>query len=427
LAWSALLAATAPACNDELEGPERPLAAQLYEGRLADTLLLGDGDNAEAVRVVGDTSTALVLSAKARKLTLVRVEGEQLVALRSRALFAVEPGESELTHLAVSAAGDWAVVSRTLVGKDDTGAITSCQGAVAFIDVRDTSAFGTVLGEVSVGPMPDAVAVSDDDAFVAVANERDVVWGKCEGVPDLDPPSVSILAVAAGPASANEVARVVMSPENREPESVAFGSDNDLVVVTLQDSHEVALLRVSEVVLLASPTSANTLVTRLPANEGGADPWPDGVARFLSADGHEHFAIAGEASDQLLIIDGSGTVVSAASLSPTDLPGSWPYLDGSWGTFFELDSVAAVPWLGTAHVAVSLKGAGAVAVWCVSEPSRPQLAQLVKVGHGESGLPGPSETGSSLGTEGVAASGHHGFLLTANEGESSVSLVLPVD
>jgi len=45
---------------------------------------------------------------------------------------------------------------------------------------------------------------------------------------------------------------------------------------------------------------------------------------------------------------------------------------------------------------------------------------MVKVGAQEGGTP---DTESSLGTEGITA--YQGIIITANEGESSVSLVVP--
>ena len=52
-------------------------------------------------------------------------------------------------------------------------------------------------------------------------------------------------------------------------------------------------------------------------------------------------------------------------------------------------------------------------------------SSAVQVGHDEKG--GQDEDGSTIRPEGVAAAPDGHFLLTANEEESSVSLVLPVE
>ncbi|MBW2735102.1 MAG: hypothetical protein JRH20_22195, partial [Deltaproteobacteria bacterium] len=364
-----------------------------------------------------------LVSSKARRITLLQIGTEGLSEVRSRALFPEDPSESELTHVDVSADGSWAVATRTLIEKNAAGETTACGGELVFIDISDDAQFGALLAQIPVGPMPDAVAISPDGKTVLSANERDVVWGKCEQVAAIDPPSISIVDVSEGPAQAKELKRVLMTGEDkREPEYVAFSAKGDLFAVTLQDSNEVALFRLSALLPLEAPTDANAeVIVKLPQNSIGQDAWPDGVALVVDGEGKEHFVIAGEGNDMFYLLDGSGAITSAVEINASDIPAAYPR-DGSWGPLFRPDSVTAMRWEEQSYVAFSLKASGAVGIWNVTVPQSVTFVQTIKVGADEQAT---TETESSVGTEGIAASSDFGFIVTANEAESSVSLVLP--
>ncbi|HCF60652.1 MAG TPA: hypothetical protein DFS52_21960, partial [Myxococcales bacterium] len=350
------------ACPSEPAEPVDPPAPGPYLGRHAHTLLRGSSDNAEAIKVVPGQKRAVLLSSKARKLTLLDVLDDKLQVAREKSLFESDSTESELTNLEVSASGTWAVLTRTLIETDNAGAQTACGGELVFVDVTDSDAFGTVLKQLEVGPMPDSVDISDDDTLVASANERDGpdAWGKCE-VPGAEA-SVSIVKLEDGPASAVELHRVKMIDSTtgpREPEAVVFSKDGDLVAVTLQDSHEVALLSVSALALKANPTSDDVKIVELPPNALGAKPWPDGIARFEDAQGAERFAIAGEWNDTLIVIDREGEVLANAELSPNDLPDSLPRVVDPGSPLFSPDTIAPFVYGGRSYLAVSPRAPGA--------------------------------------------------------------------
>lgn len=399
-----------------------------YVAELAHTLLMGTGDNAEIVKVVPGTKRALLVSSKARKVTLFDFESGQLVLSREVALYPADASESELTHIAVSPDGTWAVCTRTFIETDGDGAQLDCLGELLFLDVTDSEDFGTVLAQVPVGPMPDAVAISDDGLWVACANERDGpdAWGKCEVAGE--EASISILDVSGGPASAIEVHRITMVDGDtgpREPESIIFGADNDLIAATLQDSHELLLVRRSALVepALTSEAEAVTIV-RLPDDSVGAGPWPDGLGRF-EVDAAEYFAIAGEWNDTFTIVDGTGTVVASEALAPADIPATLPRVLDEGSPRFSPDSVATFVWSDRAHVAFTLRHAGAVAVYDVSDPAKPLFATAIGVGQNEAG--GQDEDGSTVRPEGLAATPDGQFIVVANEGESSISLAQSLD
>jgi DNA-binding beta-propeller fold protein YncE len=409
-------------CGDGGDTPPPGGTGATYRPHHAQTMLFGTTDNAEVVKVLPEADLALVVASKARKVTLVEVSQGTLREVETRALFPDDPSESELTHVAVAKDGAWAVLTRTQVTKDGDGATTGCAGSLVFIDARRGATFGAVLAEVPVGPMPDAVDVSPDGRWVVSANERDVVWGKCEGLEGLEGPSLSFLDVSGGPAAAVEVKRVMMTEDlEREPEQVVFARDSDLVVATLQDSHEVLFLRRTAALAAASPTEAlGTLVT-LPQNQIAQDAWPDGVVGFLDGGGREVFATAGEANDTLCLLDAAGTVLHTIEVTEAEVPADFPR-DGSWGPLFRPDSVTAFQRGGKSYLAASLKASGAVGVWDVTDPGAPVKITVEKVGKDD---PATRDQESTLGTEGISASDDGRFIITANEGESSVSLLVP--
>jgi DNA-binding beta-propeller fold protein YncE len=428
LATVVLAMAGLGACDDGAGGGGAGPAAGHYLAELADTLLLGAADNAEVVKAIPGTDRAVLVSSKARKLTLLQVGAETLVVLREATLFENDDTESELTHVAVSPDGAWAACTRTLIETDGDGAQTDCGGELVFVDVTDSADFGTIRAQVPVGPMPDAAAVSPDGTWVAVANERDGpdAWGKCVVAGEV--PSVSVVEVPGGdPAAAVERHRVTMVDADtgpREPETVAFSKDGDLVVATLQDSHELVMFRISDLDGIDDPTSELAAVTivALPGDAAGAFPWPDGVERVVLPGGGEVFAVAGEWNDTFLVVDPAGQVLANKAITPADLPADLPRVIDEGTPLFSPDSVASFTVDGHPHVAFTLRHAGAVVIYDLTDPAAPVYVSAVAVGKGEAG--GQDEDGSTIRPEGVAAAADGAWLITANEEESSVSLAV---
>ncbi|MFT7621119.1 MAG: DNA-binding beta-propeller fold protein YncE, partial [Myxococcota bacterium] len=408
----------AAACGTDAEPTTTGSPASSYRGQLVDTLLMGPADNAEVVRVVPNTDRAVLVSSKARKLTLLQASETGLTSLREAVLLAGDPGESELTSIAISPDGTWAAVTRTILTFDEQGAQTRCGGEVLLVDVTDGSAFGSVLATVSVGPMPDSVDIAPNGQVLAVGNERDGpdAWGKCDVLGA--EASISVVDVTGGPAAAVEIYRIRMIDTDtgpREPESVCFGADSDLVAVTLQDSHELALFRVSALSAGGGATSADLQIVALPVNALGAGPWPDGVTRFADGTGRELFAIAGEWNDTFTLVDTQGTVVASVSLDPADLPDSLPRVLAAGSPRFSPDSIAAFVREGRSYLGFTLRHSGAVGVWDVTDPAKIHFAGAIAVGKNEQG--GSDEDGSTIRPEGISASPDGSWIIVANEGE----------
>jgi hypothetical protein len=300
--------------------------------------------------------------------------------------------------------------------------VTSCGGELVLADIGLGPGFGAVLAQIPVGPMPDAVVPSPDGAWLAVANERDVVWGKCEGVGGLELPSVSLIDLAQPAADSQEIARLFLTgaDEAREPEGLAFSADGGTLLVTLQDSHELGVIDVATLANAGASTPYDALP--LAPNAGGADPWPDGIAALVDGAGRERFAIAGEANDTIMLVDVAGSERARLELSDADVPADLPRATDGWGPLFRPDSLAACPIEGRVVLGVSLKHSGALALLDVTDADAPGIAQVLGVGLDDQPTP---EDGSSVAPEGVACASTPPFFVVANEGESSVTLLWP--
>lgn len=403
-----------------------------YQGQHVGTLEFADDDNSEVVKMLPDGSKAVLVASKTRKVTLLGVSPSGLTELRSANLFPDDVSESELTHIDFDSRGRFAVVTRTLPITDEAGMLADCRGSLVFVDVSDSDAFGAVLHEVAVGPMPDAVDISPDDRWVVSADEQDA-YDKCdiEGVT----PAVSLLELPDGdPTAARVRARITLSGEEtgllREPEQIIFAADSDTVAATLQDSHEVLIVSRSavlagageEVVELDGNDPANVLaMVRLPDRADGAEPWPDGLDVFTDAAGEQRLIVTGEYNDVLYTLGLDGAVLGTALITDDVVPGDFPRVTADDDVRFRPDSVAAFTYDGVPYGAVSLKHSGAVGVWDLSDPADIYPVSMVKVGAGE----GASSTEeSTLGCEGISA--RDGVIITANEDESSASLVTPL-
>jgi len=399
-----------------------------WVGRHLETATFGADDNSEVVKMTPDGTRAVLIASKARKITLLSVTPTGLEVMRTTSLFTDDAGESELTHLDIDAAGTYAAITRTLPLK--TGdKLTDCQGELVFVNIADSEAFGTVIKTVAVGAMPDAVDLSPDGRWAVTADEVDYNDGKCPlpeitasitviGLTDNDPRTANTRAVIRFP--------IMGEGARREPEQIIFAPDSLRVAVTLQDTHEVLLFNVDDVIgpdAAVRTVEGNGLnITRLPDRSTGAEPWPDGVAAFEDATGQAYFAVAGEYNDTFTVLDREGAVVNHVELMESDFPSDLPRNIEDWSNApFRPDSIAPFVFEGRRYLAFSLKHAGAVGVWTVDDVNDIALASVIKIGNAEGGTP---VTESTIGIEGISA-GPNGLIVTANEDESSASLVGP--
>lgn len=212
--------------------------------------------NIESVRfVAGRANPSLIaVSSKTRTIHYLEVADSMLSNYYQDYVGTYAQSEYEFTNSAVFDA-DHTLITLTKPTKTSSGETTACAGELLIIEHNKTDSSGdSKVTSIPVGPMPDAVAISPNKKYAITADEQDstAAWGKC---PLNDgKPGVSIIQIAddSGTLLANPVLlKQIQFTKNelgpREPEYVTIASDNDLVAVTLQDSHEVVTFKLSEV------------------------------------------------------------------------------------------------------------------------------------------------------------------------------------
>lgn len=382
-----------------------------HEGLASGTETYGAGSNPEAVFAIGDTGTVGLISSKAKRF-------EQLSVVNGRIKHGVEHDysafgpEDEITN-GTAIDKDFVALTRTILVQNDKGELTDCRGQLII-----QSIYGTEQLKLEVGPMPDAVGVSPDKKWLITADELDRQWGKCEKI-DKNP-GLSIISLADGPLNAKVVKTLQFKDlDTREPEGVAFASDSDTVIVTLQDSHEIAVFSLKAILAVEGDASdSDVKIIRLPQNAAKQDPWPDGIVSF-DVGQKSYFAIAGEWNDTIIIVDSEGKVVSNTEVSSKDVPPNFPCNKKANEPLYSPDTVAAFSQGDRHFIAVSLRFAGAVIIYDVSTPATPKFVRIFKVGEKAEGACGKGA--SKVMPEGIAVSGN--ILWTANEDEPSITFI----
>jgi hypothetical protein len=142
----------------------------------------------------------------------------------------------EPTSLAV--AGDYA-----LVAVNTSTSYTAPSGQLSVVEIASQA----LVADIDLGGQPDAVAVSPDGRYAAVAieNERDEDLG--DGAPPQLPAGRLVIVDLIGPPDAWDIRAVSLTglaerfPDDPEPEYVDINRDN-LAVVTLQENNHVVLV-----------------------------------------------------------------------------------------------------------------------------------------------------------------------------------------
>lgn len=384
------------------------------------TQRMSSTDNIESIRA-WESHRAFAVASKSRTVYSVDYDGNQISTDR---LFDIPEGDEdeELTNSAPIGTTDLAL-THTLLTRTHN-AITACGGELILYDGATKTQHA-----VTVGPMPDSVAVSPDKKYAITADERDSeadAWGKCPVADAI--PSVSVVDLSQGYASAALVKQIQFSKNSvgqpREPEYVAIASDSDSVAVTLQDSHEVALFKLSEIMqesaAILDENNAKVKIVALPTNAAGKSPWPDGITAF-NANGKIHYAMAGEWNDTLIIIDENGNLEANIEITEQQVPTSFPCSDNveDGNPRYSPDSITTFTQGERVYIAATLRFAGAVIIYDVTIPTCPQFALITAVG--ESDNTGCTKDGSLVYPEGISAK--DGQIWVANEGESSITVI----
>ncbi len=380
------------------------------------TVTFSKTDNIESVRTLSGGDKAIVVASKSRTVYEAKLNGDKLETQR---IFDEPTGDAdeEFTNSAAINATDFAITHTKLTRSGSE--ITDCGGELILYDGVNKKTH-----RVEVGPMPDSVAVSPNQKYAITADERDSAteaWGKCPVVTEM--PGISIVDLSQGYENAKVVKQIQFSKSvlgPREPEYIAIASDNDTVAVTLQDSHEVAVFSLSQILAKEGEVlnESETTIVQLPANPSGQNPWPDGITAF-NAGGQIYFAIAGEWNDTIIVVDKTGKAVSNTSVTEQQVPTSFPCVDDNESPRYSPDSITSFEKNGKVYVAATLRFAGAVIVYDMTNPASPVFSHIESVG--ETDVSGCSKDGSTVYPEGISAGS--GLIWTANEGENSVTVL----
>jgi hypothetical protein len=307
-----------------------------------------------------------------------------------------------------------AVMGQTAyVGENTSQSFTDPSGVLHAVDVDSRA----VLGTCDLGGQPDAVAISPDGSFVAVAieNERDEDLGDGR-VGQMPGGFLTITQTSDAGLDCDSTMRVdltglaLIAPEDPEPEFVSINGEGEIVVTLQENNHIVVVSATGEV--LSHFSAGEVTIEGIDIEEEGALifdqalTWPrepDAIAWIDDT----HFAMANEGDMDggtrgwtIMSQDGEVIYESGASFEHAIVEiGHYPE-ERSGNKGVEPESVTFGTYGGVPMVFVGAERSSIVGVYDVTDPANPVLRQL---------LP------SGIGPEGYAVIEARGLLVSANE------------
>jgi hypothetical protein len=307
-----------------------------------------------------------------------------------------------------------AVMGQTAyVGENTSQSFTDPSGVLHAVDVDSRA----VLATCDLGGQPDAVAISPDGSFVAVAieNERDEDLGDGR-VGQMPGGFLTITQTSDAGLDCDSTMRVdltglaLIAPEDPEPEFVSINGESEIVVTLQENNHIVVVSATGEV--LSHFSAGEVTIEGIDIEEEGALifdqalTWPrepDAIAWIDDT----HFAMANEGDMDggtrgwtIMSQDGEVIYESGASFEHAIVEiGHYPE-ERSGNKGVEPESVTFGTYGGVPMVFVGAERSSIVGVYDVSDPANPVLRQL---------LP------SGIGPEGYAVIEARGLLVSANE------------
>jgi hypothetical protein len=301
------------------------------------------------------------------------------------------------------------------VGVNTRESFTAPSGFLAAIDI----ATRTEIARCDVGGQPDATAVAPDGSFVAVAveNERDEDAGDGR-VPQMPAGHVAIIGLTDGALDcdgivlADVTGLAEVAPEDPEPEFVDINAAGE-IAVTLQENNHIVVLDRTGAVLSHFSAGAVDLegvdltdeqaAMRFTESQPGRVREPDAIQWIDDT----HFAIANEGdmdggSRGWTIMSETGEVIWDAGMSMEHAIaqiGHYPDRRSD-AKGVEPEGMEFAVMNGVPMVFVLSERASVMAVYDVTDPTAPVLAQL---------LP------SGVSPEGAVAIPSRGLIATSNE------------
>ena len=212
-------------------------------GEVVDTLT--DLGGAEMLAVSKDGTFTVVVGDKT--VTLVEIGDDRLSVKGTYeldpSLYPEKSAAAEFTGVAISPAGDFALVA---VKDDDEANLKTFDevpGKVVALSLPDLK----VLGQVTVGRGPDSVAIAPNGQFAVVANEDEE---NEEDLANLEnrPGTLSVIDLRNGPQQMSQVEVPIPSEgipffaHDPQPETVRIAADSSYAIATLQENNAIARL-----------------------------------------------------------------------------------------------------------------------------------------------------------------------------------------
>ena len=299
------------------------------------------------------------------------------------------------------------------VGENTSASYTEPSGVLHAIDVASRE----VLATCDLGGQPDAVAISPDGSFVAVAieNERDEDLGDGR-VGQMPGGYVTITQTSDAGLDCDSTMMVDITgladiaPEDPEPEFVSINGEGEIVVTLQENNHIIVISPEGEV--LSHFSAGEVTLEGIDTEEEGALvfdqslTWPREPDAITWID-DTHFAMANEGDMDggtrgwtIMSQDGEVIYESGVSFEHAIIQiGHYPE-ERSGNKGVEPESVTFGTFDGTPMVFVGAERSSIVGVYDVTDPANPVLTQL---------LP------SGIGPEGYAVIEERGLLISANE------------
>lgn len=286
-----------------------------------------------------------------------------------------------------------------LAGVNTSESFTAPSGKLVTVD----PATKAVVAECDIGGQPDSVAKAKDGSFLAIAveNERDEEVND-GALPQMPAGYVVKLPIKDGAVDCAGLQKIDLTglaevaPKDPEPEYVDVNAAGE-IVVTLQENNHVVVIGADGVVSGHFSAGAVDLTGIDTKKDGrldfsgeatGALREPDAV-KWIDAD---HFVVANEGdwnggSRGFTIFNRDGSVVFESGASPEQAMaalGHYPDHRNKKGV--ELESVEVAVFDGVPMLFVASERASLVAVYDLTDPTKPVLKQILPSGISPEGM-----------------------------------------
>jgi len=320
----------------------------------------------------------------------------------------VDPGSStsETTSIDISIAIDGTNYIAVCVAEADCA-----PGRVLLVSYPDM----TTVASVTIGYNPDGCAFTKDGSFLVVACEDDREDRACKP-DDRWGGSVAIIDLTDGVENAS-LAQLFMVDwaEDSEPEHAETAEDGT-TIVSVQETSQVIIFNVNDAPLEAGEYT----VVDLPDDDGGNPAEPDGM--YITPDGL-YGVISNEKNGSFYMLDlATGEVLSKTTIEDDLTKPPYTFDERKATKRTEPEECSVVEWGGNLYAVFALQESHGVVVYDITDPVNPMFDSADVVGlDPENDM---SDEGSEIGCEGLAAHPTNGVILTANERQGSVSMLV---